>query len=550
MHHVFNVSFEDYVLSDHSPQALPEEEQQAYKEKARKALVSLCRGNGVKKEHITFAHGDIFLYEIAAENTIQIHSDMVQKTIPGKQDGDICESQADLQARTQNYISRITQSPDMVDTLYTQIIDRTDKGVELASNKNIALTNYDRIYIFHEPCGYCKTKGHILCQQCDGHRMQRCIECDGITRVHCTYCHGSGRVKQNNNDQSCYHCDGRGQMQCTYCRGNGKTTCRGCGGKGQISCNQCSSTGWFSHLTTVTLLASGTFIYDPAQIPDAVKPIFSNNLSALVTKHAIKLSYDDRLAIKEDGKFHLNYVLSFPYGKLEFLLKKMRISFDVFGYKKQLINIPNFLDRLIRSGHETLKKAASGQGNVPSAIKKSSRYRLIGIALINGTRGSRKRNRKILKEKYPYALSKDKIEKIVYYADRALSKLTRKPRYLGIVVGGALTAICFSIFYLTTARVNISQMLSNAKLDAVIDIVAFILAIVTITLVAQLFSKQALQNALGHLLPADQRKNLTPKAGRALYIAVGITCFLILVMLEINLNIASSPVNWYFNLRS
>ncbi|MEM6781626.1 MAG: hypothetical protein AAF569_07160 [Pseudomonadota bacterium] len=538
-------------MSENTPQPLDQDLQSKLEKKALKTVRALSAGNGVKAENVRLNKFEPFSYDAKASVHFLIEPDVQLKTMHGKHAGEVYESQEEADQNVRQYLNEIVHDSAFHESLKQTALSRKDMGLGMDNKKPISMNNFQRSLVWYEGCNTCQTKGQVTCHACHGHRQVRCTKCDGTRKIHCFHCNGTGRLKNGNTEKQCHFCYGTGQMQCDLCRGSGKIPCRTCGARGYLKCNNCSGTGWFTHNMQVIIKAGTQFRLNPENIPDKVKPLFNQKLGKLVENKMIKVETDQEgIHHEKENMLSLSYDLNFPYGEIDFLIKDKPLKASVFGYQGKLVNMPPFIDGLIRSGLKKLENAAHHKGDIPTLLKEAGRYKIIALGLLQAARHSANRTAYVLKKKYPMGVSDKTIEAIAKMADKATSDITKKPRYIGLAIGLVLSAFSFAGYMFSPAQSFVTERLGSTNIEMIFDaLIVGVFAYICI-FISQMVAKNAMQTALGHLLPPDKRAGLIPKAGEAAYFAIGGCIVLFLAMSEISLitGMGSAP-EWYSSFR-
>lgn len=518
--------------------------------KALKTLRALSQGNGIKPDAIKINHFEPKHYVCTCRSSFLLSPQVEEKTQHGRHPGEVCASKQEADQNIQQYVYGLSHDKGFHDSLKQALLNRKDLGLGLQKDDKISMTNYQKSLVWHEECQQCHGKGQTTCHQCHGNKQERCMRCDGTTKIQCIHCGSTGRLRQGGKEEQCHYCRGTGQAPCNLCHHTGKTPCRTCGARGYLSCQTCSGSGWFTHIFQVIMTVTGQSKLDPSQVPDTVKSFFNNKLSALVQSGAVQVeNKDEKIQISDDGALFVQYELGFPYGDIEFRIKDKPLKAYVFGHKGKLVRLPAFLDGLIRPGLNKLEAAARNKGDIAKQLKDAGKYKIIALGLLQAARHSANRTAYVLKKKYPMGISDGAIQKIAKFADKATSDISKKPRYFGLSIGLMVSTIFFAAYILGPIRGSVENHIANSTLHIVLDALVIGLFSYISIFSSQMAAKNAMQTALGHLLPPNQRSGLIPKAGEAAYFAIGGCVLLFLVVCELSILMEANTPDWFADFR-
>lgn len=537
-------------MSTDQDQKLDPELRSSLEKKALKTVRALCAGNGINASSIRINGFDPLYYQAECDIRFVLRPDIKEDTIHGRHPGEVCNSKQEAQQIVHNYMQQLSRDSAFHESLKQSLLSRSDKGLGISKGEKISMTNYQKSMVWHEQCGQCGGQGQTTCHQCQGHRQERCVRCHGTSKIQCVHCGSTGRLRQGDREVQCHYCHGTGQAPCDLCRNTGKTPCRNCGARGVIACKNCGATGWFTHIYQVIVTAVGDMKLKRDQIPQSLGNFLERTIGKMAEKKAIKIESAGQNVVADQEGLNMTYDVSFPYGEVDFLLKDKPVSAAVFGYNAKLINLPPVLDRLITPGMSKLENAAKQKGDIAKQLKEASKYKIIALGLLQAARYSMKKTAFLIKRKYPMGVSDKTIQAIAKYADKATTDISKKPRMIGMIIGLMVSAILFGSYIMLPLRSMAAGHIANPMLHSALDLLLVGICSYLTILVSQLVAKNAMQTALGHLLPPDQRSGLMPKAGNIVYFAM-IGCALLFIgMCEISIQIQPSKTpSWYANLR-
>ena len=405
------------------------------------------------------------------------------------------------------------------------LLNRGDKGLSL-HGKIFDLPQMTQTYHYVVPCKACQGQKASRCDRCHGGKQETCGQCHGRRSVGCSQCRGSGQMKdQNGQSKSCSQCFGKSSIQCPLCRARGVVVCRICKGAGNIKCHVCKGVGASSFSTTVTYKMNTIFEIDRSALPDGAIKMIENKGAELVKNNHIDLSAEQ--VKREDGGLAIQYELKFPYGNITLNLNGNPIKMHIFGRNMKVMKATNFVDQLVEKNYALLLRAANNDGNVISHVNKGSKSRLIADGLLEAVSTRPKLAMMNLKKKYPYGVSNDLLKDVVLKSNKALSNVTQKSRYGGLLVGFCLSAFVMAGYFYTGLR----QMLGlEGQVAWFADFSLVGIGVVLVVLLSKYLATRPLKKALGGLLPENKRSQFKPRTNSNYVAAVlGNVVLLILI---------------------
>ncbi len=538
-------------MSDHQVQPLDKELAASLEKKALKTLRAVCAGNGIKVASVRLNGFEPQYYKTVCSVIFTIKPDIDEKTIHGRHPGEVCGSKQQAHETINTYVHDLRNDKAFHESLKQSLISRKDHGLGIQKDEKIAMTNYQRSMVCHEECSQCRGKGQTTCHQCNGNKQERCMRCHGTSKIQCVHCGSTGRLRQNNQEVQCHYCRGTGQAPCDLCRNTGKTPCRTCGARGVINCQTCSGSGWFTHIYHVIVTAFGRLNFNKDHIPPKLVGLFERSMGKLIENEALKIeNVGESVGVYEDGALSISYEIGFPYGDVHFVLKDKPVDASIFGYNGKIVNLPPVLDKLIAPGLRKLENAARQKGDIAKQLKEASKYKIIAMALLQSARYSAKKTAMIIKRRYPMGISSSTLENMAKMADKATSDISKKPKSLGLIIGLMVSAALYGLYLITPVRTMATSELANPMLHIVLDVILVGLCSYLSIFISQMTAKKAMQTALGHLLPPNQRQGLVPKAGNIIYFAIVGCALLFAGLCEASIYIPDiTTPSWYADLR-
>ncbi len=515
---------------------------------ARQALEyirALCKGNGVKAESVSVKEFKGEIVPFTAHTYIEIRPQISEKKIAGKNSvGTVVGTEAEVQQQIDKTIISAVNDPSSREKISRLLLGRPDHGFGL-HGYSLNVDFLSRDFCWHENCKTCHGSGRAACARCHGQQRETCPECRGKTMVHCPLCRGSGNINgPNGRPQACSKCHGQRQVICMMCHRTGRIACRQCKGTGTSVCTACSGSGWYTHIVHLSTQAATYFEYDRVPVPAEVMPMLDQEPGVVLKNKDIEIKPE--MLPAQSNALGVKYDVKMPFGEIVFALKNKPVKAMLFGYNAKLLEVPEFLDTLIASGMKELEAAAAGSGSVAGRLKKAGRFRVIALALLNAAQSSSKKTAGMLAKKYPAGLSIDTAKKIADLSDRATARITRKPRYYGLILGLVLVAGFYAAYYIGPGRGIITPHVGNPDLNIVIDLFIIFLGGTITTICIQLAAGNALREGIGHLVPAKDRKRLVPKTRSSGWwgYAGGLVIYFIMIEASLHYAPANTPA-WY-----
>jgi hypothetical protein len=496
-------------------------------------------------ESVTLASFKGIISGTTASTLIEIRPQTTDKKIAGKTVvGTLVNGSAGVQQAVDKTLIDAVNNPEARGQIVRLLMGRPDKGFGLhGSSLNVDFLSKD--FCWHEGCKTCNGQGRAPCARCHGQQRELCLQCKGKTMVPCMLCKGTGHINgPNGRPQPCSKCHGQRQVICMMCHRTGKIPCRQCKGTGTAVCTACSGSGWFTHIAHLATQAITYFQYDRVPVPAGVMPIMDADPASLVKNGDIKI--EAKPAAAQTNALGIEYDVKFPMADIVFSIRKKPLKALMFGYNAELLDMPDFLDTMIGKGYSELEAAAAGAGSVSARLKQAGKFRIIALALLNAAQSSSKKTAAMLAKKYPQGLSAEKVQKISDLADKATALITRKPRYYGLIIGLLLVAGLYAAYYIGPGRAMLAPYVGNPDLNIIIDIFIIFMGGTITTISIQMAASSALREALGHLVPAKDRKRLIPKtrtSGWYGYIG-GLLIYLIMIEATVHIESAVTPP-WY-----
>lgn len=547
---------EENPSSSETPVGIPPPTQLGpeYAEPALLRIREAVRGNGIKPEAalIHRIEGFIAEFDVDIELTLRIRT--MEKIVVGKKSGgEKVEGPQGIRDGIEKERMRILSSAEITKKIKDIVFDRKDKGFG-TRNEIIKLPFLTKEYVHFQPCRSCAAQGEIKCQRCTGRGYETCPRCNGQSMEVCSQCRGAQLIFNGNDKIPCPRCNGQGRTPCTMCNQTRRIPCNVCRTKGSTQCQNCNGLAWHSYITTAEWDVMATYIFDREKVPPKLVQIMESRAKEIPDFAEIIVIPTQTVAQAEgeqkSDEIPLRYHVRLPYAETEFALaKKASAHAFLLGWQAAIIDIPAFLEALIKPGAKSLQEAAEGRGSVATKINRAGQYRTVRQAIVAAAKYSKPKAARLLAKNTPLGISDATIKSLILNADRALKNITAKPRRNGVFAGTALAGLFYMAYLLTPLRGLATGMTPNEYLHIAIDGlvigVGMILAVFTI----QLFGAGAIRKALSKLLPPDQKNALVSKAGNSGLWSALLCVLAFLIAAEVSMHAAQAP-QWYMAVRS
>ncbi len=539
-----------------------EEVDLALLESALTLLKAAVTGNGIDPETLSLKSfsGEVLHFE--THENFKIEPRTAQKLLHGKENGEVVGSLQEARTRIQGAIEKVTQNPEIWKNTITVLSKRPDLGFAL-NDYVLLLDRMNKTYVVHEVCTECHGQARASCQACRGTGGTHCPKCYGTKLMVCPKCHGTQYLDLGQGRQPCIRCNGRGKANCDKCQQKGTIKCVACRGSGLLSCKGCSGTGWHSQMSYLEIRARSRFQYNREALPPEVPPLIDNLGPEMVTaKHGDIRIIQEKVREEEINKntkpdeFIIPYKVRLPWGNIEFFTKDGTLAGKLFGFQPSLVHMPHFLEEAVRPGLRFLDEAVRAQTNVAAKIREATSYRLIAEAALATVRAPQRKALDLMLKKYPFGIRAETLKKTVLLADRALRRVTQKPRIFGMLGGLALNLALFALYFVGPGRGFLETFPLTPRALVAADGVLLMLGFLVVTLCMQYASVQALNRALEHVLPRGAttkgkgkgktpRNRLIPKAGKSAAIGYAVLVVLYFATIELAISRGGGTPIWY-----
>lgn len=409
-------------------------------------IQKLVHGNGIATDRIILDHFDGTIQKIHGCTSLKFDIDVQEKVLTGNvaPTGEPVKSQQDLRRQIDKTVKTLKESRQSQSGIMQMLASRKDKGWGIGSN-SIALADTGKSFHLSEQCHTCGGSGKNKCPGCGGQGSVYCNKCQGSGMLRCPLCHGTGKGADG---KPCKKCRGKCRIICPSCQGQRQKQCSSCKGSGQIPCATCKGTGGTTIVTDIQFIAQPVFQYLQKDIPRELRGVFSKPGPAVLAKGghlhvSIQEKPDTQSAKMPEADMAVHYLAELPWGKATISIGHQTINAVVLGPNAKIVDIPSFLDKIVEPGMIKLRDAANGQTFVAGGIRDACRYRLIRDAIRSGMSLPPQKWRAWMQKRYPIGISTQLLDNIEFFEKKALERVTRRPRYIGLLIGLLIVAGLF-----------------------------------------------------------------------------------------------------------
>lgn len=464
----FTMVMDDDGMPDENPQPqyTPQPVDPALADGAIARIRKQVQGNGLRPSSVELRGINGHVHEFYGTTSVEL----VPTVQEGKRAGRFTDGQViqphQINDATKDFITRVAGDRGVLGLVHETILTRQDRGFGIGGEV-IPLPQVTRNFVAHEPCPKCRGAGGTPCHNCLGQMRITCYRCHGQGGVPCVTCQGRGQILTPQGPVVCHACSGRGLSVCPVCQTQRMITCPECKGHGKKICESCAGQGWTTRSWTVTLAAQTSFRLRTKGLPQALVSLIdrvggaklaADNHARITPIEGRELEYFKPQAdIGPNASLWFLYRAEMPFAELDIAMGKGSIKPKLAGFKARLVEVPDFMDALLKPGMETLAIAAAGGTMATQKILESARYRALGDTLRSLIRGTPKRAMKSLAETYTLGLSENTAKRIVKDANSALSGVSLWPRTIAMGISLAISLGILAAFYLYGIRLSITQ---------------------------------------------------------------------------------------------
>jgi hypothetical protein len=428
------------------------------------------QGNGMRPSSVELRNVTGHVYTFFGTTSVRLEPKVQEGKRAGRfTDGQIIQPEQ-ITAAIQEFISRVASDRGVLALVHETVLSRPDHGFGV-SGESIPLPQVARNFVAHEACGACRGVGGTPCHNCHGQMRVTCYRCHGQGGIPCVTCSGRGQILTPQGPIVCHACAGRGLSACPVCYGQRLINCPECQAQGKKICEACSGHGWTTRSWAVTLGAETIFHLRTKGLPPGLVGLIERVGAARISadRHAKVTFLSGRDAEAHIGEAEIQgesslwflYRAEMPFAELEIAMGKTVIKPKLAGYKARMVDVPDFMDALLRAGAEHLSDAAQGGAGAAQMVLAASRYRALGDILRALVRTTPKRAYKNLMDSYPLGLSENFARGLLKDANTAMSRLSLWPRTVAMAVALVAAFGVLAGFYIYGGRTYVADALSQ-----------------------------------------------------------------------------------------
>ncbi len=519
--------------------------------RAVEQLRAVAKGNGIISGQINAGEvkGETLNFEGLA--FFKIEPKIGEKRVPGKQQGQVLGSAAEMRQKMQAAQEKAADNPDVRKHTVQVMRKRRDLGF-MVQGQYVALDKLRQNFVVHEGCAPCGRDGKIKCNACAGRGKTPCKKCFGTKEMPCPLCRGSKVMGTPRGQVPCTRCHGRGRAPCTQCQRTGLQRCPACKAAGSTACQNCNGTGWHSLVGVLDVKAKGTFDFDRSRVPpDIVAKIEEMGPRLVLEKHADVRIIEDEVRARElaqiakPGEYIVAYHVRLPVGGIAFTMpKKQDIAGTLFGMHPLLAGVPPFLEPGLMPAFEALDDAARGKGG---RLREATKSRFVGEALLTALRHPRKKAMRMLQKRYPVGINETRIFNTLLAAEKVTKAIITVPRAMGLAAGSILAGVLFAGYFIgpgrSTLRAAIPDM--QAQVAMAMDVGVLLAGCAMAVLIAQSLATNGVRKALGKLAARVPAAQLAPASAFSYVTGTLIAALLFVAVIEVTGAMKKAVPAWY-----
>lgn len=538
----------------------------AYQEKALERVINIIKGNKFDIEKVKLANFEGEIIQFPATTTLKITTKQSHKKMPGRIQGPTAvENQQGLKVALAKEYAKMESDPDLIRQITDAAISREDKCFA-QQNLVIQLPFWKKDFVWFEGCESCRATGKTKCQRCGGKGVDACGRCSGTGTCACSQCRGAQMIQGPQGGKvQCPTCHGRGRMGCVLCSQTGRVNCPICRTKGFTQCPVCKGHGWSSNIEIVEIEARADFTYPKEELPDKIVALIEE-YGAKIDGHAkITIVHlpDDPESLKEREEkkteeqkrkdqlesktfmVEINYEVLLPHGHVEYDIGGESYYAFMFGYKGEVVHSSPFLEEIIRNGIRKLDDALDGRGDIAENLRMAAEYRTLRDVILCAARLPLVKAIAVIKERNSIGIKDETINDLVLKADKAIKKITNKPRVYGMLAGSAAAAGLFALYFLGPLHALVEQKAKNPALTGLADFACLGVGIYLTVLFMQKFAAGAVRKAMTGIIKPENARKMTPKLGSKGLLAFVVVAALFLGIIETSRHTGANTPLWY-----
>tara|TARA_B100000686_G_C16797384_1_gene983388 strand:+ start:3176 stop:4756 length:1581 start_codon:yes stop_codon:yes gene_type:complete len=487
----------------------------------RKRICDLIEGNGIHKSTVRVSQKEVVLVPL------RIHCAFdVSPVIHEKHDNDVRDARV-IEVADRDAMNRMIEKTVRIlcdePKARPALIDAAKAGdYGTNTDKTALLKNYRQYFKTVEPCQACDGTGKDDCPQCRGKGEQGCRKCHAKGNIPCDNCRGHKRIPGPNGDMiPCPECNARGALPCPNCNGRKTLTCQNCHGKGQTTCRQCGGSANKTVILSVDyqlkLKPEVEFVKTPPHEMPA-EPL------ALLTQGDIAVLDPEPNTPAADQGQRLSFDALLPSGTVAYSLNGKRVDCILYGLSGHIQTDKTFLDSMVKPGIAALNKIVRGPMAATALFRRARSYRMIRDVTDRISYQSRNAVLDHIKKTYTFGISDKYARAMIVLSDKAIQRLTQRPR---LQAAGAMTALWAVLFYIWFA-LGVLRGAENTSLAGVLDLMVLAAACFSTYFAIRVYTRLKTAIVFG-VTPGTGSKQPLPRSGRVAAIALAVLCGIFLI---------------------
>ncbi len=507
-------------------------------EVARLAIAQALEGNGADPQSLRFERASGGIYAFPSGIIVNFRPQATEIAVEGKNiHGREVANRLELAKTIQEFEKSAAENPVVLKAIDAYLSQQHAGGFDMEKGHGITLHETKAEITLPEKCQECSGTGQRNCADCNALGVVACPACQGQGRMVCPGCRGTRTITTAEGPQPCQQCHENGFLICARCNAKTSVMCPRCSGARTENCPPCAATGWISNVITVIFDALFTFEADLKKLPDFIRDVLRKEpLKKLFERKDADISKAN--PVPESFPLRMEYQTRFPAARVCFMLEREEINAVILGQQGRIVSSDPFLDKLIKPGIVALQKISEGPLATQALIEKACKYELLREVLGFLAHMSRRQAYHRIFKKHPFGISEKYAKAAVQYADKALKKISVKPRIIGAGLGILAAGTAFGLYFSQGARALFLNRLPP-EFSVTVDMTAILAGLYFSLYTVKIMTIRSLRR----ILPADvmaQSRGL-PSAGKYGFWAV----FGAAVSLVLILNAMATPPFWY-----
>lgn len=516
-------------------------------------LRNILRGNGVKPEQITLLDHKIAMIPFGGTLRIKLAPKIAKRHLGGRDtNGELVGDENSMFQHLDHHLHHIMSTPGLRQPVVNIALKRPGSGFGFNAD-GVAFKSLNKTYVMHQGCVHCHKTGSLPCNLCNGQRQTTCPACNGQREIGCSTCQGRGQ----NNNQRCPTCQGRGRIPCRTCGGDGLVTCRNCANTGRIRCQRCSGSGWQTLQMLADMAANYRFVLNAPSAPPPLLNRLQQTGTDLVERGAAQLTPStpvgpespEGAALKLDrAEAAMTYAGRLPWGPIRFIVAGHEIAATLYGYRGDLLDMPDILERIGAKWIQLLRHAAQEPHQASALLPQAARARFVREAIQAALLSSRPRALAQYHARYPVGLSDAMIRDLLALSETATRHAARGARWAGWAAGQGAALLVAGLYYYLSPGLSLTAHLAPPYgamgAEAGITVTLMVLAFYA----PRWAGARALRRVLGQVITPQYLHRLLPRPGALEWVGIGTIPLIMLGIALLTFPLGLTPPPWLASL--